>query len=207
MVAAGGAIHYREDMARYPHRWPRQLGRPATWEDLDDVPEELVGEIVGGEIVVSPRPDVPHARAASDLGAILGGPFRLGIGGPGGWMILFEPRIRFGEEIRVPDLAGWRVERWTGVPRRGPMPIAPDWICEVLSGSTETEDRTRKMPLYARAQVANLWLINPEPRTLEVYRRDDDGWLLLGTHADDAKVRAEPFDAIAIDLSLLWEPE
>jgi Uma2 family endonuclease len=193
-------------MARYPHRWPRPLGRPATWEDLDDVPQELIGEIVAGEIVVTPRPDVPHARATSDLGTILGGPFRMGIGGPGGWMFLDEPRIRFGEEIRVPDLAGWRTERWRDVPRRGPITTMPDWICEVLSRSTETEDRARKMPMYARARIPHLWLVNPDARTLEVYRRESQSWLLVRSFADDARVRAEPFDAIEFDLSLLWEP-
>lgn len=178
--------------------------RSATWDDLDRVPEDLIGEIVAGEIVVTPRPDVPHMEVTSFLGDLLSGAFRRGIGGPGGWVIFDEPRIRFGEDIRVPDLAGWRKERWVGVPRRGPIPIVPDWICEVLSRRTEREDRTHKMALYARAKVPHLWLITPESRTLEVYRLDPSGWLLVGTHADRDRVRAVPFDAVELDLSLLW---
>ena len=82
-------------MVHYRRLWPwPDLGRPATWEDLDELPEGVIGEIIGGEIVATPRPDLPHARATSDLGVILGGPFRLGIGGPGGWVILDEPRSR-----------------------------------------------------------------------------------------------------------------
>jgi len=193
-------------MARTPHRWHWPLDRPPTWEDLGDLPDDVIGEIAAGEIVVTPRPDPPHARAQADLGVILGGPFRMGVGGSGGWFLLVEPRIRFGEEIRVPDLAGWRRERWRDIPRRGPIPIAPDWVCEVLSAATETEDRTRKMPLYARAAVPHIWLVNPDARTLEVYRRTEGRWLLVASHAEDARVRAEPFDAIEFDLSLLWEP-
>jgi Uma2 family endonuclease len=206
-VVACGVLAYDRGMARYPHRWPRPVGRPAGWEDLRDVPEEFIGEIVAGEIVVTPRPDLPHTRATSDLGVILGGPFRMGVGGPGGWVFLDEPRIRFGDEVRVPDMAGWRSERWVGASRRGPIAIRPDWICEVLSRSTETEDRTRKMPLYAREQVPYLWLINPEVRTLEVYRLEREAWLLLGTFADDAMVAAEPFDAISFELAQLREAQ
>jgi Uma2 family endonuclease len=161
---------------------------------------------VAGEIVVTPRPDEPHARATSDLGVLLGAPFRLGIGGPGGWIIRDEPRIRFGEEIRVPDLGGWRKERWGTPPRKGPLAVVPDWICEVLSLSTEAEDRAVKLPLYARAKVGHVWLISPDARTLEVYRLEAAGWLLCATHAGDVRVRAEPFDAVELDLSLLWLP-
>ena len=193
-------------MSRPPRR------RPATWEELEQVPEDLIGEIVAGEIVVTPRPDVPHMEVTSFLGDVLSAPFRRGIGGPGGWVIFDEPRIRFGEDVRVPDLGGWRKERWVNVPRRGPIPILPDWICEVLSRATERQDRTTKMALYARAKIRHLWLITPESRTLEVYRLEPAGWLLTGTHADRDRVRVEPFDAIEFDLSLLWgesfpEPE
>lgn len=187
---------------RYPQRRP--LGRPATWQDLVDLPDRLMGEIVDGQLIVSPRPGAQHARTSSRLGVALGGPFDLGVGGPGGWVILDEPRIRFGHDVRVPDLAGWRTDRWPGAPRRGAIRILPDWICEVLSPSTEREDRTVKLHLYARERVGYVWLINPETHTLEAYQLAPDGWRLLGTWADEARVRVAPFDAIELDLSLLW---
>jgi Uma2 family endonuclease len=194
-------------MSRHPRILNgRERGRPATWDDLDEVPEGYVGELVAGEIVVTPRPNTPHAVAASDLHVMLGAAFRLGIGGPGGWIILEESRIRFGEDIRVPDLAGWRKERWGAPPRKGPLQVAPDWICEVLSSSTGIEDRTVKLPLYARAKVQHVWLLDPEARTLEVFRLEASGWMLVATHGGDARIRAEPFDAVELDLSVLWLP-
>lgn len=180
-------------------------GQPATWGDLATLPEDVIGEIVGGEILVTPRPGGPHTLVASGLGFRLGSRFQLGDGGPGGWMILVEPRVCFGDDIRVPDLAGWRCERWEGAPRVGPFRVVPDWICEVLSPSTEGDDRSEKMALYRGAGVGHAWLVSPAARTLEVYRRADDGWLLLGTHAGDCRVRAEPFDAVELDLGLIWE--
>jgi Uma2 family endonuclease len=181
------------------------LGRPATWEDLERSPAGMVGEIIHGELVMKPRPAMPHGVAATNLGGILSGPFRLGTGGPGGWVFVSEPYIRFGEDVRAPDLAGWRRERWVGIPRRGPIPVMPDWIGEVLSRSTEAEDRTVKMPLYARAQVGHVWLLNPEPAMLEVYRREGPSWLLVASHARPGRVRAEPFDAVELDLTPVWE--
>ncbi len=182
-----------------------KLGRPATWDDLDRVPDGRIGEIVAGEIVVQPRPNPPHTDVSSDLGALLGGWFRFGIGGPGGWILRDEPRIKLGDEIRVPDLAGWRAERYE---RKliGPLTVVPDWICEVLSERTAAGDRSEKMPLYARHGVRHAWLIEPVLQILEVYRLEGEQWLLLATHAGAARVRAEPFDAVELDLSLVWGP-
>jgi Uma2 family endonuclease len=189
---------------RHPReRFTIRLDRPATWDDLGEVPEGFIGEIVAGEIVATPRPANPHGDVTSDLEILLGAPFRTGIGGPGGWVIRHEPRIRFGEEIRVPDLAGWRRERYHS-PVTGPMMVIPDWICEVLSPSTEADDRGPRMDLFRRAFVRHVWLIGWMARTLEVYRNDPAGWLRVATFTGDGRVRAEPFDAIELDLAQLW---
>jgi hypothetical protein len=39
---------------------------------------------------------------------------------------------------------------------------------------------------------------------VEIFRSDDEGWRLLATHCGEASVRAEPFEAIEIELALLW---
>lgn len=175
------------------------------WEALLDVPEGTSGEIVNGEIRTHPRPGAPHLQAASRLGFLLGPPFDFGSGGgPGGWVILAEPRIRFGEECRIPDLAAWRIERY-GLPNAGrPYEVVPDWVCEVQSKSTAREDRTEKLPLYARHGVRHAWMIDAIGQTLEVFRLEGERWVLAQTVGGDTKVRAEPFDAVEIDLALLW---
>lgn len=66
---------------------------------------------------------------------------------------------------------------------------------------TRIED---ELSIYARAQVRHSWLVNPDQRLLEVLRCGPDGWLRVAAHRDDARVRAEPFDAIELDLSVLW---
>ena len=183
---------------------PTAARRRATYEDLCQVPDHKVAEILDGELIVSPRPALRHASASSGLGGHLWGPFHGGRGGPGGWWILDEPELHLADDVVVPDLAGWRRERLPAVPDTAYMALAPDWVCEVISPSTERMDRSRKMRIYAREGVVHLWLLDPIVRTLEVLRLEAARWVLLGTHSDAEVVRVEPFEAIEIELTTLW---
>jgi hypothetical protein len=181
------------------------MGRkPATYADLQALPEHVVGEIVAGDLHVSPRPAAPHTVAASRLGGGLSGPFDEGRGGPGGWIILYEPELHLGDDVLVPDLAGWRRERMPRPPRTAAFTLAPDWVCEVLCPSTAALDRGIKLPVYGREGVRHIWLMDPEARTLEVFRLEGARYVLLVTHTGLARVRAEPFEALELDLSFLW---
>lgn len=176
----------------------------ATYADVVALPRSLTGELIEGVLYAHPRPATPHAGATSMLGGLLLGPWRLGRGGPGGWLILDEPELHFGEDVLVPDLGGWRRTRMPAMPTAPFIELAPDWVCEVLSPSTAATDRTDKLPLYATESVGHVWLVDPITRTLEVLRLDGARWSLVGTWRDDARVRAEPFDAIELELAALW---
>lgn len=179
--------------------------RNASYEDVLSAPAEKVAEVVHGELILSPRPAKPHAAAATKLLFHLGPPFDWGRGGPGGWLLLFEAELHLGSDILVPDIAGWRRERMPVLTTELPyFVLAPDFVCEVLSDSTRTLDRTKKLPVYARAGVCHVWLVDPVARSLEVLTLAGDKYVIDGAHADDARVEAVPFDAIELDLSLLW---
>ena len=178
--------------------------KPGTYADLEALPPHVVGEIIDGELIVNPRPASLHALAASRLQIDVGGPFDRGRGGPGGWVILYEPELHFLEQVLVPDLAGWRRERMPVVPDVAAFELVPDWVCEVLSPSTAKIDRARKMRHYAAAKVGHVWLVDPVATTLEVYRLDSEGWHLVSTDAGDAKIRPEPFHAVELELGGLW---
>ncbi len=179
--------------------------RPATYQDLKQVPDHLVAELVDGEIVASPRPSFRHAAVSSGLGADLHAAYgRRGGGGLGGWVILDEPELHIVGQVIVPDIAGWRRERMPEIPDVAFVDLPPDWVCEVLSPSTAALDRTRKMHHYARAGVPHLWLLDPAPETLEVFRLDGDTWRVVMSVAGNQRVRAEPFDSVELDLGQLW---
>ncbi len=180
------------------------LGRPATYDDLVAVPDLLVAEIVDGELWTSPRPAPRHAVASSELGHQLGPPFHGGRGGPGGWLILDEPELHLGDHALVPDLAGWRRDRMPRVPDTAYFALAPDWVCEVLSPSTAQLDRAKKLRVYAEHGVAHAWLVDPLAQTLEVLRLEGGRWTLLDTQTGSVSVRAEPFEAVPLELGALW---
>ena len=168
-------------------------------------PPHRIAEVIDGELRLYPRPAKPHTMAASALGEELGPPFKRGRGGPGGWILADEPELHLGDDILVPELAGWRRARMPVVVADAPyFDLVPDWICEVISPSSEKVDRTGKLEIYARERVGWAWLVNPLTRTLEVLERADRGWLLRHVWCDAARVRAEPFDAIELDLAVLW---
>jgi Uma2 family endonuclease len=181
--------------------------RNATYDDLLQVPDTMVAEIIDGELYATPRPASPHALAASAIGIDLGGPFHRAPDGPqapGGWWILDEPELHLGTDVLVPDLAGWRREKMPALPNVAAFTRAPDWACEVVSPTTASIDRVRKMRIYARESVGHLWLVEPLAKTLEVYRLQADQWLVASTHAGSERVRAEPFDAVELDIARWW---
>lgn len=186
-----------------------ESARRATYADVAALPEGVYGEILAGELVATPRPAGGHARASSVLGAVLGHAFDLGTSGPGGWWITDEPELSLAADPSfdpvVADIAGWRITTMPEHPDTAQFHVVPDWVCEVVSPSTARRDRVLKLPYYARAGVQHAWLVDPLARSLEVYRLDEDShYVLAQTAADKDVVRAEPFEAIEIDLALLW---
>ena len=180
---------------------------PTLYEQLQALPEGLTGEILDGQLHTRPRPGGIHALAAAGLGAELFGPFHRGRGGPGGWWILPEPELHLlrDEEVDVPDLGGWRRERMPRIPTGHRFEVVPDWICEILSSSTESKDREIKMPIYAKFGVAHAWLIDPRTTTVEAYALQQGEWRAIGQFIGNTEARIPPFDATAIDLAALWD--
>ncbi len=178
--------------------------RRATYQDVLDAPPHRVAEIVDGVLYTSPRPAMPHALATSSLGNDLSNPFQFGRGGPGGWWIIFEPELHFGEDILAPDLAGWRRERMADFPDGAYSTLASDWVCEVLSPSTRRLDLLGKRPIYAREGVAHMWVVDPKDRTLEAFELRDEQWVLIATAKDDDPVQIRPFEAVTFNLGDLW---
>jgi Uma2 family endonuclease len=151
---------------------------------------------------VSPRAAALHAYAASQLGAELIGTYGSGRGVPGSWLLLSGLEIHLGQSVLAPDLMGWRREHLPRLPRGSAgIALPPDWVCEVLS---HPEERALLLPLYAREGLRHVWLVDPEVRTLEVLELEGRRYTLRALHSGPETVRAEPFDALALPLRLLW---
>jgi Uma2 family endonuclease len=148
---------------------------------------------------------MPHANASSMIGVDLGGAFHGPPGSPdkpGGWWILDEPELHFGDDVLVPDLAGWRRERLPVLPNVAAMTLAPDWACEIVSPSTAAIDRARKMPIYARSGVGEYWIVDPAERQIEFLINENGRFVVaLPTGAVyHSALRPE----ISLDLEAFW---
>ncbi|MDE0523316.1 MAG: Uma2 family endonuclease [Boseongicola sp.] len=176
----------------------------ATYQDVLDSPLHMVAEVLAGTLHALPRPAMRHAWASSRLGGRLDRPFGPDGSDPGGWWIVDEPELHLGDDIVVPDLAGWKRETMPEYPDAAYCAIVPDWACEVLSPSTRRIDLKEKRTIYARECVSHLWFVDPDARTLESFALRDGQWVLLATLADDASVALPPFDAISFPLDALW---
>lgn len=147
-----------------------------------------------------------HAVVVSNLVILLGESFSRRSRSSGEWVILTSPPVWYEPEPVVPDLAGWRADRFPASGEGAILPV-PDWVCEVLSPLTALKDRGDKVRDYMAHRVRHGWWIDPVARTFEVFRLEENGrWSILNVFEGDAKVRTEPFDAIELDLSLVWTP-
>ena len=190
----------------------RPLPQPpsVTYEELCALPDNLVGEIVAGELFASPRPGPRHVQASTEIAADLASRYRKSRDddGPGGWRILLEPELHLGDHVLVPDVAGWHRERLPRLPDTAYFSLAPNWVCEVVSPSTGGVDRVRKMPAYAEQGVSYAWLVDPLSRSLEVFCLNPERlWVLIATHHGEQTIRAEPFSELEIELAFWWAQE
>ncbi len=193
-------------MSRPQSNQAKSASPRATYQDVLDAPAHKVAEVVDGTLYTHSRPASPHAFAYSGLGSILSACFQYGRGGPGGWWIINEPELHLGEDIVVPDIAGWRRERMPEFPNTAYFTLAPDWLCEVLSPSTRNFDLGAKREVYAREGVSFLWLVDPIARSVEVFQLRGTEWVLIDTAFGDTQVSLPPFEAIEFGLGDLWPP-
>ena len=178
--------------------------RKATYEDLLAVPGHLTAEIIYGALYTHPKPAPPHATTQSAVNGELTGPFQKGRGGPGGWWFMTEAELHLGPHVVAPDIAGWRRERMPYMPATAYIEVSPDWICGIVSPSTEDVDRGPKRRVYATYGVGYLWLLNPVAKYLETYALREGSWVHLETYRDGETVTAPPFDAVPIEIAGLW---
>jgi Uma2 family endonuclease len=169
-------------------------------------PEGVEVEILHRTILMAPAPRARHQRAGWQVATLLAPPFDRGRGGPGGWVFVPEPRLELGarpDKVR-PDVAAWRRERMPEVPDAASIVLVPDWVCEVLSPSTEVIDRGVKVPTYAEHGVRWLWLVDPAAQTVEAFALETGALRPVGTWRGAAVARVPPFDAVALELADLW---
>ncbi len=134
-------------------------------------------ELVDGELLVSPAPRPPHQRVIARLHLLMG-PWALEHGLE---VFLAPSAVRSGERRELqPDL--FVVPFVDGRPNRDPTDLTRVILAvEVLSPSTARHDRITKRRVYLEEGVAEYWIVDPEARTVERWRRDEERPEVLDT--------------------------
>ncbi len=170
-------------------------------------------EIIDGEIVEKAC-DLPEQDASgpSHGFAIAGvmeavAPFNHSAGSSknrlGGWWICVNVHLRYpAGEVYEHDLSGFRRESHAERPSQFPVTARPDWVCEVLSD--KKRDYVIKPSTLHDAHVPHYWLLDANERILLVHRWSPDGYIVVLRAAAGQTVRAEPFEAIEIQVSELF---
>lgn len=164
------------------------------------LPEWLIGEIVDGALhtcrLLPFREAIVHSRFLSSIGSV----YDQHMGGK--WLILSRMQTEIGDDVLVPDLAGWRASHVAE--QDDYVRVAPEWVCEVLSPETAAWKRA-KLRTYAGHGVASVWLVDAHRRTVETFALQQDELTLCGLYADSDTLRADPFPQ-DINLAEVWPP-
>jgi Uma2 family endonuclease len=186
------------------------MGEPALkvpsfddlYREIMALPEGVTGEILDpGVLRTMSRPGGGHRSATRRSLRSLSG-HDIDEGGLGWWFEI-EAEIRFGERLLVPDLSGWRADVRPDFVDENPIPVRPDWVCEILSRTTQRGDRAIKVPRYADEGVGWQWVVDPEARSIEVYETRDRKAVLVAS-AVGAVTRELPPFAGEIDVGKWW---
>ena len=173
-----------------------------TYEDYCRFPNDgRRDEILEGELAVTPAPAPNHQRVSGNLFRVLAD--HVSSRGLGEVFIAPIDVILARTSVVQPDLVFVRAERLSLVSNRG-IEGPPDLVVEVLSPTTEAQDRGAKLQLYARHGAPHYWLVDPETRRLEAYELAGTGYRLVADLTGSAMFASALFPGLAVPLDALW---
>lgn len=181
---------------------PTQTAYRWKTADLDRLPDDpfLQYEIIDGELFVSRRPHLHHARIISNLVVNLYAVVRA-CGGE----ILPEPGIVWGTEIEdnvIPDLAivlADRLHLATGPALSG----TPNIAIEIVSESTRTVDYVQKRYLYERTGAQEYWIVDRFEKCVQVWSFTSDRATSVSYNDDDTLI-SPLLPGLALPVRDIW---
>lgn len=184
------------------HGEPRADFGPYTWRDFIELDEDDPRELLDGHLVEIEVPTWTHEAIVAALIGILQ-PWAQSR--KAGRVLASGYKVRIGERRgAMPDVQFYRSENLPTGQEKGLEHGYPDLAIEVISPTSQSKDRVRKLYDYAAIGVPEYWLIDPEARTLERLVLRDGTYSIVEAIEGDATFRPEDFDGLEIDLGLLW---
>jgi hypothetical protein len=160
------------------------------------------GDAKLGRLRLVPYPREPDVAPAGGGGG--GAPPRGGGGGGGaiaGWRIIDDAVVMLDGVAAQVEVAGWRAGPHS-TDAESVAALVPDWMCVRAEA-----DRDAQLARYAGRGIGHVWLLDPSERTIEVYRFEAAraGFVRVTIARGAARLRAEPFGDLSLDLSAIWD--
>jgi Uma2 family endonuclease len=172
-----------------------------TYEKYRQLPDDGIRyEVIHGELLMTPSPSPTHQTLSRRLqfvfyqleqqgqGQIFNAPIDLMI--PGGTPV-------------QPDLVFLRQNQAHLVTSRG-IEGVPELVVEILSPSTATVDRTKKLHLYAAAGVRRYLLLDPGSQTMEILLHDGEGYRLEASLGPEDRSSLDDY-GVVLDMPTLFQ--
>ena len=169
-----------------------------TYEDYKHTPDDERYELIDGELIMAPAPNLGHQEIDANLGALL---------------ILFVKERNLGKifsapcdvllsntDVVQPDLLFVSREREHILLGGENVQGAPDLVVEILSPSTAARDRTVKSALYARHGVSEYWLADPEASTITIMLPGEDGFEVEAVYGKGQTLTSPTLPGFTADL-------
>lgn len=173
-----------------------------TYKDYAALPDDgRRYQILDGELYVTPAPNRLHQKVSANLCAALHAHVRRHALGE----VYAAPTDVILEDTTIvqPDILFVANDRFRLRSARG-IEGAPTLAVEILSPSTAETDRHAKLRLYARFGIPWYWIVDPDVRSVEVYRLEGLRYALVSRHAAADTFSAEPFVDLALTPDALW---
>ena len=173
-----------------------------TYEEYRRLPDDGKRyEIIDGTLYVTPAPRTLHQALSGNLHVLL---YQLQLAGQG-WVLTARVDVLMpGASPVLPDLVFVAMEQRSILTPDG-VDGVPKLVVEILSPSTRGYDRVVKLNKYASCGVAHYWMVDPEPRTLELYELDGATYRLLAALGRGGRFQHPAFPGLELDMDALYQ--
>jgi Uma2 family endonuclease len=158
-------------------------------------------EVIGGELIVNPAPTSNHQRAVGAIYRLLYDHARDHAAGEA-FLAPFDVLLGHFDAVQ-PDIVFVAAARPRVAGERNFIEGAPDLVVEVISPTSRTNDRVRKMALYARSGVPEYWIADPARRSFEVQSLDGEEYRPVEPD-DDGLLASRVLPGLCVDSSVVF---
>ncbi|HEY3123310.1 MAG TPA: Uma2 family endonuclease [Thermoanaerobaculia bacterium] len=172
-----------------------------TYQDYLLLPEDRRYEVIDGDLFMTPAPTPYHQLVSKRIERLIDDFVeKNGLG-----LVLYAPCdvVLSETDVVQPDILFVSASRISIVGDKF-ISAAPDLIVEVLSPATETRDRVAKTKLYAKKGVRELWIADPEARTIEVLVNSGEGFRRDSLAGAGETLRSVLLEGLEIPLSAVF---